>query len=64
MKFDIGVLRTVVRPDITTDEYSQDTFTEAGYKFTVNTHYIPGTPEDAAAKKLTPFNPDMFDTLE
>lgn len=54
MDFDLGVIRTVVNPDITTDHHTKHEFREAGINFTVLTHHIPG-PD-----KLQPFDPETF----
>lgn len=63
MKYDIGVFRTVVSPDITEDIHTKHEFTEAGVNFTVFKHQIPATAEnDPRLKHLVPFNPEDFDT--
>lgn len=53
MQFDLGVIRTVVNPDITEDKHTKHEFHEAGIKFTVLTHHLPG-------KHLVEFDPEAF----
>lgn len=57
MKYDIGIIRTIINPKITSDEHTKHEFREAGVNFTVLTHHKPD-PNN----KLVPFDPEAFES--